>query len=145
MLVGLASWNAILVGFYLWQGPEATWIGWTGSALGPLSSLISVIWTVVATSPVRRQRRRALAERALTTAYQCYLRDNLRGAWIAVEKGLRGTQDDADLLFLAWVLARRLNDGRRVRRLQRRLRHYDVEEKWSWQMQREEALGHGSP
>ncbi|MEM7168481.1 MAG: hypothetical protein AAF581_23765 [Planctomycetota bacterium] len=137
MILGLFGWDAMALGFLL-LGEQAQTIGWAGAVIGPTATVISVVWTAIMTSPTRRDRQRALAERALETAYLAYLRDNLRGAWIAVEKGLRGAQDDADLLFLAWCLTLRSHRRRGLeRRLYRRLLRADEDGKWSWEIERE--------
>lgn len=141
MVVGLVGYNFILLGFLLWHGPEGSAIGWTGVAIGPVASIVSLVWTAMVTSPQRRERRRSQAQRALEVASVAYLRDHLRGAWTAVRYGLVGAREDADLLFLAWCLARRLpGQQKKARRLLRRLRSADGDGKWSWEI--EEELAH---
>lgn len=144
MLGGLLGWNAVFVGSTLWQGPEGYWIAVAGWGIGPLCTLSSWWWTFAATSPRRRARRRATAERALGIAQRCYLRDNLWGARVAIQKGLAGTRDDVDLLFLAWMLARRRKQSKHAQKLLRRLQRLDVDDKWTWQVHREEATNSAS-
>lgn len=137
MVFGLFGWDAFVLGFLL-LGEHARTIAWTGAVIGPLATIISVIWTVVVTSPTRREIQDAQAARALETAYIAYLRGNNRGAWIACERGLRGAQSDADLLFLAWCLTLRSHQQRGLeRRLYRRLIRADEAGKWSWEIERE--------
>lgn len=140
MVLGLAGWNAVFVGAYLWQGPEAEWIAAAGWGVGPLCTLASWWWTVVATSPRRRARRKALAERALGIAQKCYLRDKLRGAEAAVRAGLAAAPDDIDLLFVAWVVSRRLGNQQQAQRRLTRLQRLDVDDKWTWEVHREGTL-----
>ena len=87
----------------------------------------------------------ASGDRAFQVGLHAFLRDRLPTARTAVEAGLRTSRQDCDLLFLAWRLACHDNDRRRARRLLRRLRRADLDEKWIWEIEHvsEVALGSG--
>ena len=66
----------------------------------------------------------------------------MQRARIALDSGLVNDDRDIDLLFLDWQVSRCLGDDSRARRSRRRLRRFDLDEKWLWEVQREEAV-HG--
>ena len=47
------------------------------------------------------------------------------------------------LSIVDWQVARKLGDSSRARRSRRLLRRYDLDEKWLWELQREEATRGG--
>ena len=134
LIGGLNFWCLAFIGFFLWIGPEGKWIGGLGLFLGLSSSIGSLVWTAIVTSPRRQQYVRAIANRALELALFAYLRGKLSTAQAAVEAGLRRARRDRDLLFVLWQMARETPDRGRARRLRRRLRHVDHEKKWEWEV-----------
>ena len=131
-----------LAGSNLWLGEGQAGATLTGVVLFSVSVGISVIWTWLLTSPGRRERRRRQAQRALGTAQKAYLRGHLREAQLALKFGLRHDERDVELLFLDYHVSRDLGEKDRVKVVRRRLERLDLDEKWLWEIQKEEAL-HG--
>ena len=133
LFVGLNAWNLVLIGS-IWIGDEASLLTGAGVTLGILTSVGSVVWTAVMTSPRRRQRLKKIADRALEVGLFAYLRGKLPAARSAIDAGLRRAGRDPDLLFVGWKLAREMQDRSRARRLLRRLRRVDLDGKWTWEL-----------
>lgn len=131
-----------LAGNNLWQGEGKTIAIVTGVFLFATSIAISVVWTYLLTSPGRKEHCRQQAQRALGTAQKAYLRGHLREAKVALMYGLRHDERDVDLLFLDYHVSRDLGEGERVRMVRKRLERLDLDEKWLWEIQKEEAI-HG--
>lgn len=129
-----------LAGSNLWQGDGKPAAILTGVFLFATSVAISVVWTWLLTSPGRRDHCRKQAQRALGTAQKAYLRGHLREAKVALIYGLRHDERDVDLLFLDYHVSRDLGEGERVRTVRRRLARLDLDEKWLWEIQKEEAI-----
>lgn len=141
LFAGLNAWNLSFVGFFLWINDDwATPLGWCGLLLGCLATAVSVTWTLRLTSPARRRRIREATDRALRAALRSWLRGKPGEARVAVDSGLRVWGDDPDLLFLSWYLMFHARGPRRAYPRLRRLRHADREEKWLWEIRREEEL-----
>ena len=146
---GAAGWNlGLYARFFLEEedlGPFAgigvanVEIG--GFAGGLIAVVISVVWTVRLTSKKRAARQREAADGAIAQAHEAYLQGKLDEALGAVGEGLRHDGLDVDLLFLDWQLSTEAGYGRRARRARRRLRRIDLDEKWSFELEREEAVG----
>lgn len=141
LLLGFAGWDLAILGAYLVQGPVAEPARVTGLAVGVTATLLSVIWTLRMTSRRRRDRLRAQTIRALEHAQTAYLLGDLATARSSVRDGLRIDARDIDLIHLEWHLARDRGDQRVERRTRRRLRRLDLDEKWVWELDREEAVG----
>ena len=142
LFFGGTGWVLFLVGSTVWAGPDRVQTQLIGVVLGTVSTLISVVWTHRITSPTRRRWIRERVERALDDAQRCYLRGRMQRARIALDSGLVNDDRDIDLLFLDWQVSRCLGDDSRARRSRRRLRRFDLDEKWLWEVQREAAV-HG--
>jgi hypothetical protein len=141
LLVGLAGWDLAVFGAYLLDGRWAEPARVGGISLGLAATLLSLLWTARLTSPRRRARLDRETGRALAQAQGAWLRGDLDGARVAVREGLRADSRDIDLLFLEFQLARARGDLRCARRSRRRLRRFDLDEKWWWDVEREEAVG----
>lgn len=142
LFVGGTGWVLFLVGSTVWAGPDRLETQVLGALLGAGATLVSVSWTQRLTSPTRRRMIRERVERALDDAQRCYLRGRMQRARVALDSGLGSDDRDIDLLFLDWQVSRCLGDDSRARRSRRRLRRFDLDEKWLWEVQREEAA-HG--
>ena len=103
-------------------------------------SLATLIWTYHWTSNERIEQTKQRVEAALDEAQRSYLRGRLDQARTSLDQGLKHDSRDIDLLFLDWQVARRMGDDPRARRSRRMLRKYDLEEKWLWEVQREELV-----
>ena len=140
LVLGLNAWNLAFLGYFVLIADDSQLLGHLGLTLGLLASVGSVLWTAVITSPTRRERLREIADRAFKLGLHAFLRGKCDTARTAVEAGLRTSRQDCDLLFLAWRLARQEDDGSRARRLLRRLRRADLEEKWVWEIEQLEEV-----
>lgn len=140
--LGGTGWVLLVAGSTVWAGPDREQTQLTGAALGVVSTLVSALWTYRITSPTRRRLIRRRVERALDDAQRCYLRGRMLRARAALDSGLVNDDRDIDLLFLDWQVSRCLGDDSRARRSRRRLKRFDLDEKWLWEVQREEAA-HG--
>jgi len=141
LLVGLIGWDLAVFGAFLVEGEWSEPMRLGGLALGIAATLLSVCWTIRLTSRRRRARLDRETGRALSQAQAAWLRGELEEARGAVREGLRADPRDIDLLFLEFQLARARGDRRGARRSRRRLRRYDLDEKWWWDVEREEAVG----
>ena len=97
-----------------------------------------MLWTIHWTSEDRIEKTRREVESALDEAQRSYLRGRLEEARVSLDRGLKMDGRDIDLLFLDWQIARRLGDEQRARKSRRLLRKHDLDEKWLWEVQREE-------
>ena len=102
-------------------------------------SLFSFSWTFRMTSPALRERREVAADAALASAQAAYLRGDLEEALAETRAGLAVHPEDIDLLFLESQIAEEIGDPKRARRARKRLRRFDLTEKWIWESEREEA------
>jgi hypothetical protein len=143
VVLGGGGWAFLAAGSTVWAGPDRWQAQWSGSVVAVIATLISVRWTLRLTSDERRTAIRKRVERALDDAQRCYLRGRMARARIALDSGLTQDERDIDLLFLDWQVARQLGDSSRARRSRRLLRRYDLDEKWLWELQREEATRGG--
>jgi len=143
LVLGGGGWAFLAAGSTVWAGPDRWQAQWSGSVVALIATLISVRWTLRLTSDERRTAIRKRVERALDDAQRCYLRGRMARARIALDSGLTQDERDIDLLFLDWQVARQLGDSSRARRSRRLLRRYDLDEKWLWELQREEATRGG--
>ncbi len=143
LLTGGAGWVLCVAGTTVWAGPDRWKTQLSGALVGAICTLISVRWTLRLTSKERRLQIRKKVERALDDAQRCYLRGRLQRAQVALDSGLAQDEHDIDLLFLDWQVARQLGDAPRARRSRRLLRRFDLDEKWLWEVQREEATRGG--
>ena len=140
-VLATAGWN---LGLYLnlfveggaWGGVRASVLEGAGFVVGGLCTLISLLWTAMLTSSERAERRRLAADAAVVKAQSAILTDDLDAARLALQEGLRADPRDVDLLFLEWSVARDRGDERRARRVRRRLRRLDLDEKWTWEVER---------
>ncbi|MEE2856583.1 MAG: hypothetical protein VX949_04230 [Planctomycetota bacterium] len=142
LLLGGTGWVFLLAGTTVWAGPDRAQTQLLGAALGIVCTFVSVVWTHRLTSPIHRRWVRVQVERALDDAQRCYLRGRMQRAQMALDSGLVKDDRDIDLLFLDWQVSRSLGNESRARRSRRRLRRFDLDEKWLWEVQREEAA-HG--
>ena len=142
LLIGGAGWALCGAASTVWAGPDRWQAQWGGAAVGAILTVISFRWTERLTSLDRRREIRKRVERALDDAQRCFLRGRMNRAQLALDSGLAQDDRDIDLLFLDWQVARQLGESARARRSRRRLRRYDLDEKWLWELQREEAV-HG--
>ncbi|MGE4618395.1 MAG: hypothetical protein AAEJ04_01145 [Planctomycetota bacterium] len=142
LFFGGSGWVFLGAALTVWAGPDRLQAQVVGSLVGILCTLISVVWTYRMTSPTHRMWIRKQVEEALDDAQRCYLRGRMDRARMALDSGLVQDDRDIDLLFLDWQVSRRLGDESRARRSRRRLRRFDLDEKWLWEVQREEAA-HG--
>ncbi len=143
LFVGLNLWNLALIGFSLWISERAELLGWTGLVLGATASLGSMAWTVALSAPGRQRLLQEVCDRAHRTAMFCFLRDKPGEAAVAVEAGLRANESDVDLLFMRWALARAAGGKGSARGERRRLLAADRDDKWLWEVRREEELRGG--
>ncbi len=140
LLLGFGGWELWVFGSYLIEGSWAEPARIAGIVLASSATLASVVWTGRLTSRRRRARLERETSRALATAHQAYLGGDVATAQDAVAAGLQVDARDIDLLFLDWHFARERGDARRARRSRRRLRRLDLDEKWLWDVEREEAV-----
>jgi len=140
-LLGVVGWNAWFFGWFGLEGPAGAIPRMAGLAVGVGSMVFSVSWTTRLISVSRQERTRRETEAALSRAHVAYLQGDLVTARGAVREGLRADPRDVDLLFLEWRLARDRGDPRTARRARRRLTRLDLDEKWLWDVEREEAVG----
>lgn len=143
LVLGLNAWNLAFLGYFVLIADNAMALGHLGLTLGLLATVGSVVWTAVITSPSRRARLKKIADRAYEVGLHAFLRGKAEAARSAVEAGLRTSRQDCDLLFLAWRIARQQRDGAKARRLLRRLKRADVDEKWVWEIERAEEVVFG--
>ncbi len=149
LVVGAAAWNlALYARFFLevedlgpLEGLGVANVELASFSVGVASILISIVWTWRLTSRKRRERKRHATDGALTAAHDAYLKGKLEDALGAVGGGLKHDAHDIDLLFLDWQLSTEAGYRRRARRARRRLRRADLDEKWIWELEREEAVG----
>ena len=136
-LFGSASWILHLASHLRIGDDRELFLG--GSIVGGiLCSLATVMWTIHWTSEDRIEKTRREVESALDEAQRSYLRGRLEEARVSLDRGLKMDGRDIDLLFLDWQIARRLGDEQRARKSRRLLRKHDLDEKWLWEVQREE-------
>ncbi len=134
MAVGFFGWDFAFLDYSgLWLGaPE--WTGLVGSAAAAIATMISMVGTVIVTSPARIRRRKQRVETVIREASVAYVRNELVAAAAAVDRGLKVAADDVDLIHLAWRIALADDDPRRARQFERQLRRVDIDEKWGWEL-----------
>ena len=103
-------------------------------------SLLSFSWTFRMTSTKLAERRRVAADASIAAAQDAYLKGDLEAALEQTRMGLRIHREDVDLLFLEGQFAEEAGNRKRARRARRRLRRFDLAEKWIWESEREEAI-----
>ena len=148
-LVGFSGWNLALYSLLLpvAGGPlglNAMTARWLGLSVALVATVGSLVWTQRITSPSRRERLGRSTAAALQSAQLAYLQGDLSTARQSVREGLRADSRDVDLLFLAWQFARDFGDTSEERRMKRRLLRLDLDEKWTWQLERERVPEVGS-
>ena len=136
-LFGSASWVLHLAS-HLRVGEDRD-LFLSGSLVGGvICTLATAMWSIHWTSAERIEKTRREVELALDEAQRNYLRGRLEEARVSLDRGVKMDGRDIDLLFLDWQIARRLGDEHRARRSRRLLRKHDLDEKWLWEVQREE-------
>ncbi len=136
-LFGTASWILHLAS-HLRVGDDRGLFLATSLLGGLFCTLVTVIWSIRWTSEERIEKTRREVEAALDEAQRSYLRGRLEEARVSLDRGLKMDGRDIDLLFLDWQIARKMGDEGRARRSRRLLRKHDLDEKWLWEVQREE-------
>ena len=136
-LFGSASWILHLASHLRVGDDRGLFLG-LSLLSGLVCSALTIGWSIHWTSEERIEKTRREVESALDEAQRSYLRGRLEDARVSLDKGLKMDSRDIDLLFLDWQIARKLGDESRARRSRRLLRKHDLDEKWLWEVQREE-------
>ena len=136
-LFGSASWILHLAS-HLRVGDDRMFFLVTSLLGGVSCTFFTAVWSIRWTSADRIEKTRREVEAALDEAQRSYLRGRLDEARISLDRGLKMDGRDIDLLFLDWQIARKMGDEGRARRSRRLLRKHDLDEKWLWEVQREE-------
>ncbi len=142
--VGLLIFTLVVLGAFVvvnsllaLEGPWRIWLSRPAGAAGLVFWLAGILDVLRMTSPRRLRRIEAEKRDLLRSGMIAYLRDDLEAAERSFRSCLKlDGQEVEALVRLGMVLARRSRPGRARSHL-RRARSLDMEEKWSWEIERE--------
>lgn len=128
---------AFLNGLFLYLGAGRSVLIGTGGGVLLVATLWAWIDILLLTSPRRSQAYEGFRMKALQQGTLAYLQGDLAAAKAAFADCLRQDPADVEALFRLGVVTARAGEAREARALLRRASRLDLDEKWTWEIERE--------